>query len=99
MEETYGIQVSLVAVTALHSIVDVRLKIIDPEKAHTLLQNQAAVLIDQQSLILSPHLHTHYKLKAGKMFFMFFPTQKTIYTGSQLSLVFGSTRVEPITVR
>jgi hypothetical protein len=99
LEETYGIQVSLVAVTAMHSIVDVRLKIIDPDKAHALLQNQAAVLIDQQALILSPHLHTHYKLKAGKMFFMFFPTQKTIHAGSQLSLVFGSVRVEPITVR
>jgi hypothetical protein len=99
LEENYGIQVSLVAVTAMHSIVDVRLKIIDPDKAHALLANQAAVLINQQALILSPHLHTHYKLKPGKMFFMFFPTQKTIIPGSQLSLVFGSVRVEPITVK
>jgi hypothetical protein len=80
--------------------VNVRLKIIDPVKAHELLVNQSAVLIDQKSLIVSPHLHTHWKLKADKMFFMFFPAQNhTIQTGSELSLVFGNIRVEPITVK
>jgi hypothetical protein len=83
------------------SIVDVRLKIVDPDKAHALLQNQAALLVGQQSLILAPHMHSHNstRLKAGKMFILFFPTQGVISPGSQVSLVFGPVRVEPVTVK
>ncbi len=100
LEDQYGIQVSLVALTTMDTIVNVRLKIIDPVKAHDLLINQAAVLIDQKSLIVSPHLHTHWKLRIDKMYFMFFPAQShTIKSGSELSLVFGGLRVEPIKVQ
>lgn len=100
LEQEYGIQVSLVAVTAMDSIVDVRLKVVDPDKAHNLLVNQVALLVNQQVLILAPHMHTHWKLKPGKLFVMFFPTQNnTIQQGSEVSLVFGRVRVEPVTVR
>jgi hypothetical protein len=100
LEEKYGIQVSLVVVSAMDSIVDVRLKVIDPEKAHSLLVNQAALLVDQKALILAPHLHAHWRLVAGNPFIMFFPTQnKTVQRGSEVSLVFGHVRVAPVTVR
>lgn len=100
LEEKYGLQVSLVGITAMNSFVDVRLKIIDPDKAHALLANQSALLVDQKVLILAPHMHAHWKLKTGKLFLMFFPTQNfTVQSGSEVSLVFGRVRVEPITVR
>jgi hypothetical protein len=101
LEDQYGVQVSLVASSMLNSIVDVRLKIIDPDKAHTLLINQAALLVNQQSLVLAPHMHSHNgtRLKAGKVFIIFFPTQQLIHTGSEISLVFGNSRVEPVVVR
>jgi hypothetical protein len=100
LEEKYGIQVSLVAITAMSSIVDVRLKVIDPDKAHSLLMNQAALLVNQKTLILAPHLHTHWKLKPGKLFLMFFPTQHfTVRSGSEVSLVFGRVRVAPVIVK
>jgi len=101
LEEQYGVQVSLVATSMMNSIVDVRLKIIDPEKAHMLLQNQAALLVNQQSLVLAPHMHSHNgnRLKAGKVFIIFFPTQKVIHAGSEVCLVFGLERVEPVIVR
>jgi hypothetical protein len=101
LEEQYGVQVSLVATSMMGSIVDVRLKIIDPDKAHLLLQNQAALLVGRQTLILAPHMHSHHsaKLKAEKIFFMFFPTQQIVHTGSEVSLVFGSVRTEPFVVR
>ncbi len=101
LEEQYGVQVSLVATSMMNSIVDVRLKIIDPEKAHMLLQNQAALLVNQQSLVLAPHMHSHNgnRLKAGKVFIIFFPTQQVIHAGSEVSLVFGRERVEPVIVR
>jgi hypothetical protein len=38
-------------------------------------------------------------LKAEKIFFMFFPTQQIVHTGSEVSLVFGSVRTEPFVVR
>jgi hypothetical protein len=101
LEEKYGIQVSLVAISMLDSIVDVRVKIVDPDKAHFLLQNQAALLVNQEALILAPHMHSHNstRLKAGKIFGMFFPTQEKIHVGSEVSLVFGPVRIEPVAVR
>jgi hypothetical protein len=100
-EDQYGVQVSLVAASMMNSIVDVRLKIMDPEKAQMLFKNQAALLVNDQSLILAPHMHSHNgtRLKAGKMFIIFFPTQEVIHTGSEVSLVFGTARVEPVVVR
>ena len=101
IERKYGVQVSLAATSMMGSLVDVRLKIIDPDKAHAFFQNQAAVLVNQQALILAPHMHSHSmgRLKAGKMFIMFFPTEEIIHRGSEISLVFGSVRMEPIIVK
>ena len=101
LEDKYGVKVSLVANSMMNSIVDVRLTILDPDKAHNLLQNQAALLLNQDALFLAPHLHSHggNRLKVGKQFIIFFPTKQLIHPGSSVSLVFGSVRVEPVIVR
>ena len=101
LEKNYGLRVSLVAISMLDSIVDVRLKVVDPNKAHAILQNQAALLVSQQSLVLAPHMHSHAgpRLKGGKIVSIFFPTQQKIQRGSVVSLVFGSVRVESVVVR
>ena len=101
LEDEYGVQVSLVAVSMMDSIVDVRIKIIDPDKAHTLLQNQAALMVGDQTLILAPHMHSHNttRLKTGKIFSIFFPTQQIVSPGGEISLVFGQVRVEPTVVK
>ena len=101
LQEKYGVQISLVANSMMGSIVDVRLKIIDPDKAHALFQNQAALLLNQEALVLAPHMHSHggTRLKVGKEFIIFFPSQQIIHPGSSVSLVFGSVRVEPVVVR
>ena len=101
LEEQYGVKVSLVANSMMNSIVDVRLTVLDADKAHNLLQNQAALLLDQDALFLAPHLHSHNgnRLKVGKQFIIFFPTQHMIHPGSSVSLVFGAVRVEPVIVR
>ncbi len=99
-EERYGIRLSLVAMSMLDGVVDVRLKILDPDKAQQLLVDQAALLVDQQFLVLAPHLHQHYRLKKDKVHSLFFPTvNRKIHAGSQVSLVFGSVRVEAVTVK
>jgi len=101
LETKYGVQISLVANSMMGSIVDVRLKVIDPAKAHALLDNQAALLLNQDALILAPHMHSHggNRLKIGKVFTIFFSAQKIIHPGSSVSLVFGGIRVAPVTVQ
>jgi len=99
--DQYGVRVSLVANSMLGSIVDVRLQIIDPDKAHLLLQNQAGLLVDQHDLIVAPHMHSHAvnRLKAGTQYIVFFPAGRTIHPGSAVNLVFGSVSVEPVVVQ
>jgi hypothetical protein len=100
LESKYGLRVSLVAVSMMDGVVDVRLKIIDPEKAKMLLMDQAALLVDQKILVLAPHMHSHARLKQDKIHFIFFPTTNgQIHAGSEVSLVFGAVRVEPVIVQ
>lgn len=94
-EEKYGMQVSLVAVTALDSIVDVRIKILDIDKANQLLEEHSALIVND-TLILSPHMHRH-ALKEGKPILTFYPNpQLIVKSGTPVSLVFDGFRLEPI---
>ena len=100
LEQKYGMKVSQVTISMLDSVVDVRLLIVDPEKAQVLLQDQGALLVNQEVLVLAPHQHAHWKLKKDLPHIMFFPTQNnTIHSGSEVSLVFGRVRVEPVIVK
>jgi hypothetical protein len=98
LEEQYGIQISLVAVTAMNSIVDVRMKVLDVDKANKLFENHAALLVGD-TLILSPNMHRH-TLKQGKPYIVFFPNQQQlIQTGTPVRLVFGDILTEPIAAK
>jgi hypothetical protein len=101
LEGQYGIQVVQAATSMMDSIVDVRIRIIDPDKAHAILLNQAALFVDQQTLVLAPHMHSHpiTRMKAGKVYVVFFPTQQIIQAGSEVSLVLGLVRTEPVVVK
>jgi hypothetical protein len=99
-EQKYGMQVTLVGISMLESIVDVRVKVVDPVKADALLDSQSALLVDQQALVLAPHMHNHTKVKPGQIYVIFFPTQNnTVHVGSEVSLVFGDVHVEPVIAR
>jgi hypothetical protein len=100
LEERYGIRISRIAISALDSIVDIRLQVFDPEKAHELLDEKTALLVDDQSLVLSPHRHGHDSIKPGQIYVIFFPTMnRTVMSGSQVSLVFNDFRVEAVSAR
>ena len=100
LEKRYGLKLSLVSISMMDSVVDVRLMVVDPDKAKALLQNQGALLVDQKVLVLAPHQHAHWKLKKNLPHIMFFPTQNnTVHAGSEVSLVFGRVRVEPVIVK
>jgi len=96
LEEQYGVQVSLVAISAMDSIVDVRLKILDVEKANLLLEKHTSILVNNDTLIFSAHMHRH-TLKPGKIFVIYYPnSQNLVRSGTPVSLVFGNMRIEPI---
>ncbi|HEX5689787.1 MAG TPA: hypothetical protein VFX76_07290 [Roseiflexaceae bacterium] len=99
--DQYGVQISLVANSMRNSIVDVRLRIVDPDKAHLLLQNQAALMVGKQELIVAPHMHSHAinRVKAGTQYIVFFPAGRTVRPGSSVSIVFGPVSVEPVVVQ
>ena len=100
LSQKYGIEVSRVAMTAMNSIVDVRLKVIDPDKAFVLLKNHPGMLVDRSMLVEAPNMHRHNKLKLGQIFVVFFPTQNhTIQAGTKVSLVFGDVLLQPQTVK
>ena len=99
LEAQYGVRVAQVAISALDSIVDVRLKVVDPGKAHALLGEHAALYVDDQALILAPHMHSHGDLKPGQIFVIFFPTENTVRSGSQVSLVFDHVVAEAVTAK
>ena len=100
VQQQYGIMVTQAAVSLLDGIVDVRIKVLDPDKAHQLLDYPAAIFVDQQTLIPAPYLHSHANIKPGQIYVMFFPTQKnTVRRGSEISLVFDNLRVEPVIVK
>jgi len=100
LEKQHGVKISRVALSMMDGIVDIRLEITDPDKAQAFLQNQSAILVDQEVLIVSPHVHTHFKLHTNRVFVAFFPAQSgTVHSGSEISLVYGSVRVEPVVVQ
>lgn len=100
LREKYGLEVGLVASTAMNSFVDVRLKVVDADKASSLLVNQTAILVGQQELLIAPHIHSHAKPKNGRIISIFYPNRAgTIRSGTEVSLVFGKTRTEAMKVR
>jgi hypothetical protein len=97
-EEQYGMQVSLAAVSAMDSIVDVRMKILDSEKADQLLEDEHFALLVGDTLIPAPHVNRH--MFGNKTIIVLFPNLKNIVnSGTPVSLVFENLRIEPVTAQ
>jgi hypothetical protein len=97
-EEQYGMQVSLAAVSAMDGIVDVRMKVLDREKAEQLLEEPHFALLVGDTLIPAPHVSRH--MFSNKTIIVFFPNQKRVVKkGTPVSIVFEDLRVEPVNVQ
>ena len=106
LEEQYGLRVRLVAVTAGGGMVDVRLKIIDAEKARTLLQNPenfpALWIADSDITLVIPDETRSQEIKFEKdgIIFILFPNARgVVKPGTPVSLVFGDIRSELIAAK
>ena len=103
LEEEYGIRMSLVAVTAAGGMVDVRYRIIDPEKAVKLIDEtdggiMPMIYVQNSDVMLMPDMHMRsQKLIADRMYFELIPnTQNALTRGSFVTVVFGDVALEPM---
>jgi hypothetical protein len=106
LEEKYGLRVNLIAVTAAGGMVDLRLKMLDGEKAKLLLQDQKnfpALLVSDSHVRLSASEDTNSQEikfeKNGGLFLLFSNSGNAVKPGSTVSIVFGDIRLEPVVVK
>lgn len=106
LEQKYGLRVNLLAVTAAGGMVDLRLKMLDGEKAKTLLQdkkNFPALLVSDNNITLSASEDTssqEIKFENNGGLYLLFPnTGNAVKPGSKVTLVFGDLQVEPMAAK
>lgn len=103
LEEEYGIQVTLVGVTAAGGMVDVRYRIIDPEKAVKLVDPEDGsimpmVFAQNGTIMLMPDMHMRtQQLTANRTYFNLIPnTQNAVRRGAIVTVAFGDIALEPM---
>ena len=103
LEKQYGLHVNLVAVTAAGGLVDVRLKMIDGEKAKSLLQDPESFptlqIPGSQLTLIAPEEGRPAEISFeddSNLFLMYPNTANTVRPGTLVSIRFGDIQVEPI---
>ncbi len=106
LEEKYGIRVNLIAVTAAGGLIDVRLKLVDPDKAKQLLKdsnNFPSLYVADKSVSLSVPDETKKQeiqfVKDGGVYVMYPNSGDIVQPGSTVMIAFGSIKTEPLTVK
>ncbi len=103
MAARYGIDVTLLGVTAAGGLVEFRYQVVDPEKADPVLHDASLhpILIEEDSgetLVLSspPHHHATALQLGGTYFFLIANAHNAIRPGAPVTLVIGDVRLEHI---
>ena len=98
LEDQYGLRVNLVAVTALGGMVDLRLKIIDGEKAKLLLQDQAnfpSLYVGDANVTLNVAEDVKSQEISfdddGNLFLLYPNSGNAIKPGTPVNVLFGNT--------
>jgi hypothetical protein len=102
LEEKYGLHMTLVAVTAAGGFVDVRIKIIDGEKAKALLSdknNFPALWVKGRGTLNAPEdtKSQAIQFETGSTIFVMYPNSaNAIKSGDAVSILFGDVALEPV---
>ena len=105
LEEQYGLRVNLVAVTGAGGFVDLRLKIVDAEKAKMFLadkKNFPALLVNEDVILNAPEDTKTQEIRFnddGNIFILYANSANVVKPGSQLRILFGDTALAPVVVR
>ena len=99
MAARYGIDVTLIGVTAAGGLIEFRYQVVDPDKAELMIHDEKllpVVVVEDTGatmVISRPHHATDIKL-GGTYFFLFANAHNAIHAGSKLTLVMGDSRIE-----
>lgn len=105
LEEKYGLHVNLIAVTGAGGFVDVRLKILDAEKARALLQdskNFPSLFVDHDTILTASQAAQEQEIRFvdnGNLFIMFPNAGNAARPGTRLQILFGDVALEPTDVQ
>lgn len=105
LEEQYGVHVNLVAVTGAGGFVDLRLKIVDGEKAKLLLADAKnfPVLFTEQGVTLNAPEDTKSQkiefISGGNLFIMYPNSGNALQRDESVTILFGDIALEPITAK
>lgn len=106
MAARYGIDVTLVAVTAAGGLVELRYQVVDPDKADRVVHDRAlspALVVEHsgQTLVMAapPHHHGAELRLGGTYFFLMANARNAIHRGDEVTLVIGDARLEHITAQ
>jgi hypothetical protein len=104
LAEKYGVQVNLIAVTAAGGLVDLRLKILDAEKARLLLQESSDVpklrIGEDEALLIGPEDAADQILSSleddAPLFLMYPNVAGVLEPGKLVTVQFGEIWLEPV---
>jgi hypothetical protein len=102
LEEDYGLRVQLLAVTAAGGLVDLRLQIVDAEKAEALLSestNIPALRVGDDVILRTSEdaAAQDIQFEDGKSIFVMFPnTGNILKPGDPVNIIFGDLQLETI---
>jgi hypothetical protein len=102
LESQYGMRVNLLAVTGAGGFVDVRIKIVDGEKARVLLtdkKNFPALLSKSNVILIAPEDTKSQEIRyddGGTMFIMYPNSGNVVQRGAPVNILFGDLAVEAI---
>lgn len=106
LEERYGLQVTLVAVTAAGGMVDFRFRVVDPEKARNVIGGSAGlpalIAVKSGARLTAPHQAARtVSLRKGGVSFILYPNvRRAIQPGTRVAVAFGGgVRVEAVAVK
>lgn len=107
LEDTWGIELTALRMTAANRMVDFRYRVLDAEKAAPLFKRQTKpYLVHKASgkVLAVPNtakvgsLRNSNKPKEGRIYWMFFGNQGVVQTGDTVSVVIGDFRADNLIV-
>jgi hypothetical protein len=105
LEQKYGLRMDLVAVTAAGGFVDVRIRMVDGEKAKSLLSEKSnfpVLAVGKHVILQAPNNVKSQELRFennGTMFIMYANSGGAVQPGTPVTVLFGDITIDPIEAR
>jgi hypothetical protein len=106
MAARYGIDVTLIGVTAAGGLIDFRYQVVDPDKANPIIHDLdlfPKLVVEDTGATLGlrslPHSHKAELELGGTYFFLLPNANNAIHQGSRVTLVIGDARLEHIVAK